>query len=150
MEGAEQQVTEERLVSEEQGEKHSAEGEASSEDSPVDKRPRLEESDVVVPFVVQPKIKDTPISSDASAMKDPAVALSLAASVSLPADKATFQEKPDLEAIAFAVQSALLVCIRYFLFLPVWVGLQMMLLDVVIQTCFADGWMDSRTRPPAA
>ncbi|XP_028110661.1 stress response protein nst1-like [Camellia sinensis] len=87
MEGAEQQVTEERLVSKEQGEKCSTEREAGSKDSLADKRPRLEESDVVVPFVVQPKIKDMPISSDTSAMKDPAVALSLAASVSLPADK---------------------------------------------------------------
>ncbi|XP_028102798.1 uncharacterized protein LOC114302039 [Camellia sinensis] len=108
---------EERLVSEERGEaegaeqrgkKCSAEGGAGSKDSPVDKRPRLEESDVVVPFVVQPKIKDTPISSDAFAMKNPTVALSLAASVSLPADKATFREEPDLVAIAFVAQSALL------------------------------------------
>ncbi|GMP53145.1 hypothetical protein CsSME_00018701 [Camellia sinensis var. sinensis] len=41
-------------------------------------------------------------------MKDPAVALSVAASVSLSADKATFQEEPDLVAIAFAAQSPLL------------------------------------------
>ncbi|XP_028066145.1 uncharacterized protein LOC114269083 [Camellia sinensis] len=108
MEGAEHQVTEERLVSKEQGKKCSTEGEAGSEDIPADKRPRLDESDVVVPFVAQPKIKDTPISSDASAMKDPAVALSLAALVSLPVDKATFQEELDLVAIAFAAQSTLL------------------------------------------
>ncbi|GMQ06836.1 hypothetical protein CsSME_00051272 [Camellia sinensis var. sinensis] len=41
-------------------------------------------------------------------MKVPAVALSLATSVSLPADKATFREEPDLVALAFAAQSALL------------------------------------------
>ncbi|XP_028104166.1 uncharacterized protein LOC114303228 [Camellia sinensis] len=49
-----------------------------------------------------------PISSDASAMKDPTMALRLADSVSLPADKATFREEPDLVTIAFAAQSALL------------------------------------------
>ena len=68
------------------------------------------------PFVVHPKIKNTQISADASAMKDPAMALSLATSVSLPADKATFQEEPDLAAIAFVAQSALLVCVRFLLF----------------------------------
>ena len=52
------------------------------EDSLVGKRPRLEESDVVVPFVVQPKIKNMAISDDASVIKDPAVALSLATSIS--------------------------------------------------------------------
>ena len=67
------------MIPEERGKKHSAEREAGSEDSLADKRPRLEESDVVVPFIVQPKIRDMPISSDASIITDPAVALSLAA-----------------------------------------------------------------------
>ncbi|KAF5932169.1 hypothetical protein HYC85_028340 [Camellia sinensis] len=69
----------ERLIPEERGKKRSAEGEAGSEDSLADKRPHLEESDVVAPFIVQPKIRDTPIPSDASIITDPAVALSLAA-----------------------------------------------------------------------
>ncbi|XP_028070132.1 uncharacterized protein LOC114272609 [Camellia sinensis] len=69
---AKQHIPEERLIQEEQSKKHTAEGEAGSEESPADKWPRLEESDVVVPFVIQPKIKNTPISSDASALKDPA------------------------------------------------------------------------------
>ncbi|XP_028087301.1 uncharacterized protein LOC114288003 [Camellia sinensis] len=91
-----------------QGEKRVAEGEAGSEENLVDKRLRLEESDVVVPFVVQPNIKNTPISSEASAMNDPAIALSLTASVSLLVDKANFRAEPDLVAIALATQSALL------------------------------------------
>ncbi|GMP76093.1 hypothetical protein CsSME_00032915 [Camellia sinensis var. sinensis] len=37
--------------------KHSAEVEAGSEDNRTDKRPRLEESDVIVPFIIQLKIK---------------------------------------------------------------------------------------------
>ncbi|XP_028111279.1 plectin-like [Camellia sinensis] len=105
---AEQQIPNERPIQEERDKKHTAEGEAGSEESLADKRPRLEESDVVVPFVVQPKIKNTPISYDASALKDPAVALSLAASVLLPTNKVTFRAEPDLVAIALAVQSALL------------------------------------------
>ena len=84
------------------------------EDSLVGKRPHLEESDVVY-LVIQPKINNMPISNDASVIKDPAVALSLATSISLPADKATFQGEPDLELIAFAAQSALLVGRRDFL-----------------------------------
>ncbi|GMP73308.1 hypothetical protein CsSME_00031097 [Camellia sinensis var. sinensis] len=99
---------EERLISEDRGEKRVAKGEAGSEENPVDKWPRLEESNVVVPFVVQPKIKNTSISSKASTLKDPAVALSLVALISLPADKATFRAEPDLVAITLAAQSALL------------------------------------------
>ncbi|KAF5933049.1 hypothetical protein HYC85_029220 [Camellia sinensis] len=99
----EQPVIDERLIPEERGKKRSAEREAGSEDSLANKRPRLEESDVVVPFIVQPEIRDTPIPSDASIITDPAVAFSLAASVSLPADKASFHVVPDLSA-----QSALL------------------------------------------
>ncbi|XP_028077595.1 rRNA-processing protein EBP2-like [Camellia sinensis] len=48
------------------------------------------------------------ISSDASVIKNPAVALSLVTSVLLPADKATFRAEPDLVAIGLAAQSALL------------------------------------------
>ena len=64
---------------------------------------------MVSPFIVWPKIKDTPISSDASAIKDPAVALSLAASISLLADNAAFRAVPDVMAVALSAQSALLV-----------------------------------------
>ncbi|GMP93610.1 hypothetical protein CsSME_00043366 [Camellia sinensis var. sinensis] len=94
---------------EQRAEKRSAEVEASSEDNRTDKRPRLEESDVIVPFIIQPKIKNTPIPSDALIIKDPAVALGMVTSVSLSVDKAAFRAEPDLVAIALAVQSALLV-----------------------------------------
>ncbi|XP_028099777.1 uncharacterized protein LOC114299268 [Camellia sinensis] len=93
-----EQVIEERLVPEEQGKKRSGEGEAGAEISPTSKRPRLEESDVGAPFIVRPKIKDTPISSDALAIEDPAMALSLAALISLPADTAAFRAVPDVMA----------------------------------------------------
>ncbi|GMP27610.1 hypothetical protein CsSME_00003515 [Camellia sinensis var. sinensis] len=89
-------------------EKRPAESEVGSEENPIDKRPCLEESDVVAPFVVQPKIKNMLISSEASTLKDPAVVLSLASSVSLPANKATFRAEPNLVAIALAAQSAFL------------------------------------------
>ncbi|GMP65759.1 hypothetical protein CsSME_00026425 [Camellia sinensis var. sinensis] len=49
-----------------------------------------------------------PIASDASALKDPVVALSMASSISLPVDRAIFWAKPDLMLIALAAQSALL------------------------------------------
>ncbi|GMP76120.1 hypothetical protein CsSME_00032933 [Camellia sinensis var. sinensis] len=106
---AEMEKDAERPIPKDQAEKRIAESEAGSEENPVDKQPRLEESGVVTPFVVEPKIKNMSISSEASALKDPAVALSLAASVSLPADKATFRAEPDLVAIALAAQSTLLV-----------------------------------------
>ncbi|GMP68459.1 hypothetical protein CsSME_00028081 [Camellia sinensis var. sinensis] len=96
---------------EQRAEKRLAEVEASSEENRGDKRPRLEESDVIVPFVIQPKIKTRPISSDASVIKDPAAALSMATFVSLSADKAAFRAELDLVAIALAAQSALLVYI---------------------------------------
>lgn len=50
-----------------------------------------------------------PILSDASAIDDPAVALSLAASISLPADNKAFGAVPDIMAVALTAQSALLV-----------------------------------------
>ncbi|GMP36012.1 hypothetical protein CsSME_00008262 [Camellia sinensis var. sinensis] len=105
----EQQVIDERLIPEERGKKRSAEGEAGSEISLASQRPRLEESDVVAPFIVRPKIKDMPISSDASAIEDPAVALSLAASISLSIDNAAFRAVPNVMAVALSAQSALLV-----------------------------------------
>ncbi|KAF5933381.1 hypothetical protein HYC85_029552 [Camellia sinensis] len=105
----EQPVIDEWLIPEKWGKKCSAKGEAGSEDSLADKRPCLEESDVVVPFIVQPKIRDTPIPSNASIITDLAVVLSLATSVSLPADKASFHAMTDLVAIALSAQSALLV-----------------------------------------
>ncbi|XP_028110673.1 zinc finger MYM-type protein 1-like [Camellia sinensis] len=89
-------------------ERRPADVDADLEKDRVDKRPHLDESDVIVPFVIQPKIKNTPISCDASVIKDPAVALRLATSVSLPADKAAFREEPDLVTIGLAAQSALL------------------------------------------
>ncbi|XP_028100385.1 myosin-8-like [Camellia sinensis] len=79
-------------------------------DSVVDERPRIEESDSVVAFVVQPRIKNVSISSDASALKDPTVALSMASPISLSTDRETFRTEPDLLAIALALaaQSAIL------------------------------------------
>ncbi|KAF5933541.1 hypothetical protein HYC85_029712 [Camellia sinensis] len=95
-------------TAQERGKKRSGEGEAGSEISPASKWPRLEESDVVAPFIVRQKIKDTPISSDASAIEDPAVALSLAASISLPADTAAFRAVSDVMVVALSTQSVLL------------------------------------------
>ncbi|GMP33710.1 hypothetical protein CsSME_00006910 [Camellia sinensis var. sinensis] len=100
------------VEAEQRVEKCPADVEAGLEEDRADKRPRLEESDVIVPFVIQPKIKNTPISSDASVIKDPAVALSLATSVSLPANKAAFWAEPDLVAIGLAAQSVLLAVRR--------------------------------------
>ena len=108
-EEVEEQVIDERLIPEKRGEKRSTEGEAGSEISLASKRPRLEESGVAAPFIVRPKTKDMPISSNASAIEDPAVALSLAASISLPADVAAFRTVPDIMAVALSAQSALLV-----------------------------------------
>ncbi|GMP93774.1 hypothetical protein CsSME_00043478 [Camellia sinensis var. sinensis] len=68
-----------------------------------------EDNHVIVPFVIQPKIKNTPIPSDALVIKDPAVTLSMATSVSLPADKVAIRVEPDLVSIALAAQSAFLV-----------------------------------------
>ncbi|GMP32323.1 hypothetical protein CsSME_00006132 [Camellia sinensis var. sinensis] len=90
-------------------ERRPADVDADSEEDCADKRPRLDESNVIVPFVIQPKIKNTPISCDASVIKDPAVALSLAKFVSLLADKAAFRAELDLVAIGLAAQLALLV-----------------------------------------
>ena len=105
------------VEAEQRVEKRPADVEADSKEDRADKRPRLEESDVIVPFVIQPKMKNTPIFSDASVIKDPVIALSLATSVSLPADKATFRAEPDLVAITLAAQSALLVHILTLSFL---------------------------------
>ncbi|GMP23807.1 hypothetical protein CsSME_00001277 [Camellia sinensis var. sinensis] len=104
-------VVQASVEAEQRVEKRPAEVEAGSEEDRADKRPLLEESDMIVLFVIQPKIKNTPISSDASVIKDLAVALSMATSVSLPADNAAFRAEPDLIAIVLAAQSALLVYI---------------------------------------
>ena len=91
-----------------QAEKRPAEFEAGLEEHG-GKRPRLEGSGVVVPFVIRPTVRNVPISSDASALKDPEVAFSLATSMSLPSDKEAFRVETDLNATALAAQSALLV-----------------------------------------
>ena len=70
---------------------------------------------MIVPFVIQSMIKNMPVSSDASALKDPEVAFGVATSVSLPSDMEAFRVEPDLNATALAVQSALLVRILTFL-----------------------------------
>ncbi|XP_028068483.1 cilia- and flagella-associated protein 45-like [Camellia sinensis] len=54
------------VEAEQRVEKRPADVEAGSEEDRADKRPRLEESDVIVPFVIQPKMKNTLIFSDAS------------------------------------------------------------------------------------
>ncbi|XP_028072598.1 uncharacterized protein LOC114274822 isoform X1 [Camellia sinensis] len=89
-------------------EKRTAEREIVPDEDQTDKRPCIEESDLVVPFTVQPRIRNMSIASDVLALKDPAVALSMASSISLPVDRATFQAEPDLMLIALAAQSALL------------------------------------------
>ncbi|XP_028076612.1 uncharacterized protein LOC114278707 [Camellia sinensis] len=61
-----------------------------------------------VPARFQPRIKNVLIASDASALKDPAMALSMASSISLLADRTAFCAEPDLLSIALAVQSAIL------------------------------------------
>ncbi|XP_028058963.1 uncharacterized protein LOC114262766 [Camellia sinensis] len=81
---------------EHRGEKHPAEHEADSVENLTDKQLCIEESDLVVSFIIQPRIKNVPIASDALAVKDPAVALSMASSISLPIDRATFRAEPDL------------------------------------------------------
>lgn len=81
-------------VTEHKCEKRSTKHEAVYSEDPVDKRPRLEESDLVLPFIVQPRIKNMSVGSDTSAIRDPAVALSLASSISLLADRATLGQRP--------------------------------------------------------
>lgn len=72
VETAETELVAERLSPEadQRGEKCAAESEAGFEENPIDKWPRLEESDLAEPFVVQPRIKNVPISSNSSALKD--------------------------------------------------------------------------------
>ncbi|GMP75932.1 hypothetical protein CsSME_00032840 [Camellia sinensis var. sinensis] len=103
---------EEGQVTEHRAEKHPAESEADYLENQVDKWSRMEESDLVVLFIIQPRIKNVPISFDASAVKDAAVALNLASSISLPVDRATFRAEPDLLSIALAAQSAILAAGR--------------------------------------
>ncbi|XP_028120753.1 caldesmon-like [Camellia sinensis] len=104
-----EQVEQANQEVEQRGEKRPAEKEAESVEEQTDKWPRIEESDLVVPFTVQPKIRNMPISSDTSALKDPAVALIMASSISLPVDRAVFRAEPDLLSIALAAQLALLM-----------------------------------------
>ncbi|GMP72677.1 hypothetical protein CsSME_00030617 [Camellia sinensis var. sinensis] len=96
-------------VTEHRGKKHRAEPEADYSKNLVNKRSRMEKLDLVVLFIIQPRIKSVLVVSDASAVKDVAVALSLASSISLPVDRATFRAKPDLLSIALAAQSAILI-----------------------------------------
>lgn len=97
------------------GEKCPAEQEAVHDEDQSDKRPRIEESNLVVPFTFQPRIRNMSIASDASSLKDPTVALSMASSISLPVDRAAFRAEPDLMLITLVAQSVLLV--HYFPYL---------------------------------
>ncbi|GMP79111.1 hypothetical protein CsSME_00034780 [Camellia sinensis var. sinensis] len=99
-------------VTEHMEEKRPAEHEADYSQGPVDKRPCMEESDLVVPFIIQPRIKNMPVASYESAIRDPAVALSLASSISLPIHRATFRTEADLLAITLAAESAILAAER--------------------------------------
>ncbi|XP_028074771.1 uncharacterized protein LOC114277128 [Camellia sinensis] len=96
-------------VMEHKGEKHPAKYEADYSEEPIDKRPLMEESDLVVSFTIQPKIKNMSVAFDASIIRDPGVALSLASFISLPVDRVAFRAEADLLAIALATQSAILV-----------------------------------------
>lgn len=100
---------------EQRGKKRPADREAECKEDQSDKRPQVEESDLVLPFTIQPRVRNMPISSDTSALRDPAVALSMASSISLPVDRVVFRAEPDLMLIALATQSALLV--RYLSYL---------------------------------
>ncbi|GMQ09411.1 hypothetical protein CsSME_00052800 [Camellia sinensis var. sinensis] len=103
----------EQSVGRTEGEKPSAEFGADLFEELVDKRPRMEKlQDIKVPFIIQPKIKNTPISVDASALKNPVVVLSVASSISLPVDRAVFRAEPDVVLIALAAQSAVLAAGR--------------------------------------
>ena len=78
------------------------------------KRLRMGGSSEVVPFVIRPMVRNMPVPSDASALKDPEVAFGVATSLSLPCDMEAFQLEPDLNATMLAAQSALLVRILTF------------------------------------
>ncbi|GMP92442.1 hypothetical protein CsSME_00042665 [Camellia sinensis var. sinensis] len=97
---------------EQKGKKRPAEREVDPEETLTDKRPRLEESDSVVPLIAQQRKKNVPIASDASALKDLVVALSMASSISLSVDRVTFYAEPYLLSIALAAQSAILTVSR--------------------------------------
>lgn len=96
---------------EQKGEKRPAEIEAESSEEITNKRPQIEElsQDLLASFIIQPRMKNTPVSTDASAIKDPAVALSVASAIFLPMDKAVFRAELDVISIALVAQSAILV-----------------------------------------
>lgn len=54
-------------------------------------------------------MKHAPVATDASVIKDLAVALSVASAISLPVNKITFRAESDVVSIALAAQSAVLV-----------------------------------------
>ena len=86
-------------------------------------------------------IRNMSVSSDASTLKDPEVAFSLATSVSLLSDKEAFRVETDLNATALASQSALLVHSNFASLYPNIVEV------MVLNSCFADRRMDSRYGP---
>ncbi|XP_028067320.1 uncharacterized protein LOC114270121 [Camellia sinensis] len=95
-------------ATEQRRKKRPTEHEADYSEELIDKRPRMDESDLVVPFTIQPRIRNMSVLFDASAIRDLAVALSLASSISLPVDRAAFKAEADLLAITLAAQSAIL------------------------------------------
>ncbi|THG06567.1 hypothetical protein TEA_014061 [Camellia sinensis var. sinensis] len=58
------------------------------------------------PFIIQSKC--SPVLASGSAIKDPAVTLSVALALSLPSDESTFCAEPDVVFIALAAQSTIL------------------------------------------
>ena len=93
---------------------------------------------MVAPFIYEPKINNMPISSKASAWKDPTVALSLAAAVSLPADMATFRAKPNLATVTLAAQSAFLVSVYPWNVMIFWFAFDVSWNVSIL--CVADNW----------
>lgn len=60
-------------VTEHRRKKRPAEQKADSSENLTNKRPRMEESDLIVLFIIQPKIKNISVASDASPVKDATV-----------------------------------------------------------------------------
>ena len=82
-ETAEMEFVRQSNEGERRGEKCPVDREAECEEDKSDKRPRVEESDLVLPFTIQPRIRNMSISSASLALRDPAVALSMASSISV-------------------------------------------------------------------
>ncbi|GMP43566.1 hypothetical protein CsSME_00012881 [Camellia sinensis var. sinensis] len=98
----------EESTAEQRGEKRAAESADMVEQS-IEKRPRLSfPLDLVAPFVIQPKAKGSPIPTGTTAVKDPAVALVMAAAIALLVDKDVFRTEPDMVSIALAAKSTIL------------------------------------------